>query len=304
MNPLELHGPEFLGLYLLVLMGASALAFGLRWLLRLPAGAPPPEIAHLSPYEVAYLAGGERQVIDAALVRLIHRSAVVVAGPGTLSRRGDLTSSLVLPGKPHPLEEAVWQACGFGDDVRIDRVWQRAAAAAAQIRPRLENLRLVVTEFTDWAIRLLSAVPLVFTGLFGFMKLGIGLSRGRPVGFLIMLLIATGGIAVFLLWKRVLRTHRGDRALAWLRQENAALEVAAGRRLTELADDDLVLALGLFGMAALAGGPLSGLQMALRVPTQTTGGGSSCSSSSGGASCGSSCGGGGCGGGGCGGCGS
>jgi hypothetical protein len=158
-------------------------------------------------------------------------------------------------------------------------------------------------------IRLACAGVVFLAFLFGLVKVFVGVARGRPVGFLIALLVVTAIVAIVFLVKGPFRTRRGDGLLRRLRDDNAALEYAAGRRVAGLSDDDLVLSLGLFGLGVLAVGPLSATYTSLMnaqrraAAHQWSSAGTSC-----GSSCGSSCGGGGgcgggCGGGGCGGCG-
>jgi len=179
---------------------------------------------------------------------------------------------------------------------------------------------LLLTAGEAAVLRLTSAGVVLLAGLFGLTKVFLGVARDRPVGFLIALLILTLIVAVAFLGKRPFRSRRGDALLGRLRQDNAALEYAAGRSVHRLADSDLVLALGLFGLSALAAGPLRHAYTSLlaarlwaRVPAWSSwrspivlSCGSSCASfsgSGGGGGCGGGGCGGGCGGGGCGGCG-
>jgi uncharacterized protein (TIGR04222 family) len=143
--------------------------------------------------------------------------------------------------------------------------------------------------------RVLPLVLVLLVPLFGVVKIFVGISRDRPVTILVVLCIFSVIVAFGGFGRSVYRSRRGDRALGQLKEANAALQFQAGRRIENLAGDDLVLALGLFGMAILAGGPMAGLQTALKPPVNSSGCGGGCGSSG--------CGGGGCGGGGCGGCG-
>src|SRR6266404_9018680 len=103
MNPFNLQGPAFLGLYVAVLAAAVVAAFVVRWLLRMPADEPPDEAVDLSPYEIAYLSGGERAAIDGAIVRLVHRGVLKLdERTGRLSRRGEEAV-----GDAHTLEKMI-----------------------------------------------------------------------------------------------------------------------------------------------------------------------------------------------------
>src|SRR5262249_37307681 len=157
---------------------------------------------------------------------------------------------------------------------------------------------LLVSDGAAWAARGVTVLPMVALLVLGLMKINVGVSRGRPVGFLVVLCVLTGIVALALLIKRPHRSRRGDRALARLKGENAALRHAPRSLSTRVSADDLALAVALFGTAVLVGGPLADLRTAL-MPPPSAGGGDCGSSCGGGGGCG-----GGCGGGGCGGCGS
>jgi uncharacterized protein (TIGR04222 family) len=308
MNPFDLPGPEFLRLYLVVLCGAVVIAAGVRWLLRQPGGAPPAEDLDLSPYEIAYLAGGERLAIDAAIVKLIHLGALAIdALAGRLSSQGERLAATA-----HPLEKIIHHASDPVNGTRLSRVRETASTTAAGLRTRLEEGGLLLSKGQSNLLRLVPAGLVLGATLFGFIKIFVGLSRHRPVGYLVLLVLVSVAAAGFFFAWRPFRSRRGDRALRQLKHENAALEYAAGRRVRQLTDSDLILGLGLFGTGILAGGPLARLQTALKPPPVRQsggsffGGGSSCGGSTcgGGSSCGGGGCGGGCGGGGCGGCGS
>jgi uncharacterized protein (TIGR04222 family) len=287
-NPFDLAGPHFLALYLVVLVVVVVAALAARWWLRQPGDEPPLEALDLPPYEAACLAGGEWRAMDAAIVRLIHQGVIDAdAAASRLSRRPGARQP-----KAHPLESVIFDEVREGGTA-ISQVRQRAGNWTAKIRTRLEKLGLVIPPPQGGLVRLVPGLFLVGVALFGGVKIMVGASRNRPVGILVFLVIVTVIFAIaFFAW-RPYRSRRGDRALRQLKEANAALEYAAGRRLSGLNDNDLVLALGLFGLGILAGGPLSGLQAALKPPPPVgSGGGSGC----GGGGCGGGCGGGGCGG--------
>src|SRR5262249_28815318 len=90
MNPLDWRGPEFLAFYVVLFLAAVAVAFFLRRFLRLPGDEPSQEALELSPYEVAYLAGGEELAVNAAMARLVHEEVLAVdAVKRRLTRQSD-----------------------------------------------------------------------------------------------------------------------------------------------------------------------------------------------------------------------
>jgi uncharacterized protein (TIGR04222 family) len=187
------------------------------------------------------------------------------------------------------------------DGQPIGEVRQEADRTLQWIDKRLKEMGLLVADGQARLVRLVPTLLVLGVAVFGIIKIGVGLSRGKPVAFLVVLCVATVLIALIGFARGVHRTVRGDRVLTRLKQENAALEHTARRKPSELAGDDLALAMGLFGIGILAYGPLAPLGTALRPPAGTGGCGA-------GGGCGGGCGGGGgggggCGGGGCGGCG-
>jgi hypothetical protein len=127
----------------------------------------------------------------------------------------------------------------------------------------------------------------------GFIKIGIGVSRDKPVGFLIFLSVVTG-VLLILFCRPGLRTSQGSSTLNAMREANTSLQSNAAISLTTLAAADVALAFALWGPSMLTGLRLTPLHDMLIASGGSVGSG--CGSGGG-------CGGGGCGGGGCGGCG-
>ena len=78
-----------------------------------------------------------------------------------------------------------------------------------------------------------------------------------PGAFILLLTLGAIVLAVLFFIKPPLRSRLGDRALANIRQEKAALKTITGRPMNELTDADLLMAVGLFGTTILAGGPFA-----------------------------------------------
>ncbi|HET6880009.1 MAG TPA: TIGR04222 domain-containing membrane protein, partial [Pirellulales bacterium] len=76
LNPFDFNGPTFILLYLMLLVVAVIAALLLRRSLR--GGEQEASNDSLGPYETAYLAGGKRLAIRAALAALVNRGALVV----------------------------------------------------------------------------------------------------------------------------------------------------------------------------------------------------------------------------------
>jgi uncharacterized protein (TIGR04222 family) len=288
-NPLNLAGPAFLGLYVLVLVLTVLVAVYLRRHLGEPTDGEDDATPELDPYDVAYLAGKGQMAVNAALAKLVHQDLLTVsAGERKVTARGTLPAGAPL------LERVIHTeaACELlGQSIK--EVRSRAAVAIEPIDRRLQRLGLVVSDDKATAARVIPTLLVLAVAGFGALKVAVGLSRGKPVFFLVLFCVLTLLIAVAGFARRPHRTRRGDRVLKELQQEHAALAHAA-RHPDNLAEQDLALALGLFGLGVLSEGPLADLQKALTPPPGAGGDGGGC---------GGGCGGGGCGGGGCGGCG-
>lgn len=300
-NPLDFKGPEFLAFYLLVASAAIVLAYFLRWCLRQPIGNSSRESVSLDAYETAYLAGGKDRAVDVAIASLVQREHLK-ARPLTRT----LALKTPLDQNSDFLEQAIEQAISI--DGSIYRVRASVAYATDPICDRLQRLGLLLTERQAKLAQQLPASLIFAVLLLGITKIVVGISRGKPVGFLVVLCIITAIIGLCFLGVSVFRTRCGDRVLAKLRTRHANLRQTRAINNSQ-ADSQLELAFALFSSEVLTDSSLTDLKQVLTPPvtsTSTSGGGDSSSWWSGGGGDGGSCGdggGGGCGGGGCGGCG-
>lgn len=300
MNPFDLPGPQFLVFYGVSFAAALVMAILWRRSLRGPRDELSAQELDLSPYEVAYLAGGGERVVEAILGRLVHEKAL---------KLGHISRELIAVADQPPsdlssLERTVYDSALAEKEDAVRVLHGQAEQLMGSLRPRLEHLGLLLTEDQARAARWLPTGLVLLVPLLGVIKIGVGVSRGRPVLFLVLACIASVIAAFAFFGRSVRRSRRGDRALARLREDNAAIEFQAGRRATELSGQDLALALGLFGTGILVAGPLKHVEAAFKAPVPSGGRHESGSASCGAAGCGGGGGcGGGCGGGGCGGCG-
>ena len=322
MNPFDISGPDFLRLYAVLLAVLVVVAGIVRHSLRTPADDPGP--LQLDPYQTAFLAGGYQAAAEAAMVALTARG-VLNLDPGWR-----LQAVTVQPMLQHPVEQAIFAAAAAsspdapqwgparrrtrrGSEARqqavpgatVRTLEAAARPALAEVERELRRMGLYMGPAQISNVRAVPTLIVLAAGVLGGVRLARGMILGRPVGYLIGLLIVTIILALFFIWRPNPRTRRGQHALQHFRQTNAALRTSAVAAAATLAGADLALAVGLWGPGVLAGSSLDSLRAALR-PAGTNGSvggwgsGSSSCGSSGGSSCGGGCGGGG-GGGGCGG---
>jgi len=297
MNPLNWQGPEFLSLYVPLLIGGFLVALLMRHLLRLPAGGPMYLSSRTDPYEVAAL-GGPETLIAAVVGSLAHRNVLRLDG-----RR--IATGDALPADAAPVERSVFECAATGD-VTMEGLRQALSPDIEHYQRRLSQKGLVLDELRARPVlRLPSLVYGAFL-LLGVAKILVGLERDRPVMFLV-LIVALGSLGFLVLRNRPWRTRLGDATLKALREEHQALRTTAiaGDASRTLDGRELALAVGLFGPAMLIPMGYSDLRQTLNPSSSGSSGdsssssidsSSSCSSGDSGGSSSSSCGGGGCGG--------
>lgn len=261
LSPFDWSGPQFLIFYLALFAVAILASLAVPRLLR-PAG----RAARVTdPVQLARLAGGEPRAI-AALA-----TARLASGEWRLAGNDRYATAL---GDAVP-----WKRLqpGLRDEARRA---ERTLAAAGLLAD--EDDARTLTRWATW--------PLIATALIGAAKVGVGVSRDRPVGLLLML-IAFTLLVLVVRWHTVdRRTDAGHALLARARDTHDRLRRAP-------LEPEMGLAVALFGTATLAGSQYAPFHDARR-GSDGGGGDSGSSSDSGGDSSGD----GGCGGG-CGGCG-
>jgi uncharacterized protein (TIGR04222 family) len=286
-NPFDLPGPDFLVFYAFL----GVFTIGLLWLARRasePADAP--RIDYSDPYLLAYLRGGEKEVIRVVMVSLIDR--------GLLQSNDDqlvVVNQNAVNIARLPIEKALLQHFRFRANASSGFTSPAILSTCQQYKDTLQRLGLLPDESIQRARlwRFVIAV-LVLTGV-AALKILIALQRGRTNIFFLILL------AVFFVFVAIrvhnsLRTRHGDALLADLRNLFSSLKARARMLRPGGETADAALLIAVFGLDALhtAAFPYAKRFQPKSTALSTTSCGSAC-----GSSCGSSCGGGG----GCGGCG-
>jgi len=268
----DLTGGPFLALYGVLMVAVIIAGFAIpRWLR--PDGN---NTRVTDPDELAYLAGGPLRYVDAVVARMLAAGKIAVEG----RNEARIVAPPVLTSSPERSVLALPTPSPWG------RVMKAVSPHARAVEDRLVGKGLLIDRGVVQQLRLWQTSPYVLLILFGAIKWEVGVGRGRPVGFLTLLLIVTAVLALIRFAAIDRRTRAGVEALASARSNGDRLRRAP-------TDDEVPMAVALFGTAVLAGSEWNAYH-AMRV---TAGSGDSGSSSG-------DSGGGGCGGGGCGGCGS
>ncbi len=251
------------------------------------------------PVELGFLAAGAERAADVAIVELLDRDALRLDFAGyarDAARTGAWLRANPDGGKqplPESLREAMWIVQRRQN---LDDALGALKQHYAGLGEHLQRKGWWMSSGQALGARLVGTLPIIALAGFGLCKIFIGVERGKPVGFLVVL-TAFAGVLALVRWafaKRRSRAgdwalHDADRALAKRRESS---DVEAGARVA------------LMGTAGLLDSALADYHI-LRTPVSSSsdgsGGSSSCGSSSnsnssdsGGSSCGSS---------GCGGCG-
>jgi uncharacterized protein (TIGR04222 family) len=276
-NPFDWSGPSFLAFYAVISVVSFITMIVWLYLADRSDRATGQTVAGgLGMLELAYLSGGTARACDAAVVALLQQDALRLERAGSRLIAGAGQAELI------PALRAFRDAAIAGSSRA--RLLRRATAALTPIRAVLERHGLVWS--SGARARLLWQFGLLTAGLclFGVIKMLVGLQRGRPIGFLVILIFIDVIVALVLLEKLYGRTRAGQAALEVWAGEHRRLRRAPRRH-------ELALAVALAGPAVLAGTAFAPYAIA----QGSSGGDGGCSGGGGG--------GGGCGGGGCGGCG-
>jgi uncharacterized membrane protein YgcG len=249
LGPLDWTGQPFLILYLALLAIALVTSFVAPELLR-PHGHDRPVT---DPADLALLAGGPTRYAEAEVARRLATGELVMIGKDRFATRTGA--------------DMAWRT--LSRDVR-----RRTAA----IEARLRGGGLLLGSGERAAMRAWAVMPLVVLALFGTTKIAIGLSRDRPVGFLVALVAVTAILAAVRLFADS-RTEAGRAAVKRARASHDRLRRAPTRAET-------ALGVALFGTAVLAGSEFERLHQLRSSSGDGGGGGDGGGDGGGGGGCG------------------
>ncbi len=202
-NPLNMRGSDFLSFFAFAAVAAIAVALALRWQARrAPSGAHPN--ANLDPYETAYLRESPALAVRAALANLVSQGAMQLT-PGSTFERVSPSSRAA-----HPLEEAILLAgANPASAMTIER----------RVRPALDSIANGLVEKgllvgpSERNMAAIGTLALLAAAAIGVAKVVVGISRDRPVLFLVMMVAALVIVMFALMSRRLHRTRAGDEAI-------------------------------------------------------------------------------------------
>lgn len=296
-NPLDFTAAPFLGLFAALATGSLVAGLVLRQMLR-PAGDPTAVAADLEPLEVALLADDGRLRFAAAGLTLLAEPAPPAAADGapappafTLAAAGPATSSPLVAALRTRLE-------ALGACTPVEAVKAVVEAAREEFEPRLVERGLLVGRWWSTPAPWIILAPALATIGLGVAKICVGISRGRPVGFLVIGCCVLAITTLLALARKPRRTRQADAMVheAWNRYRASGPMPPARERTADV----LPLAVALLGPTTLVGTPFAFLGTAVeRLRPGGDGSAGGCGTSGGDGGGGGGCGGcGGCGGGG------
>lgn len=296
LNVFDYRGEAFLKFYIT----GFVLALMLSWMITRSARSERQERLSdeklTDPYEIAFLGGGGRRMVDAALAALFTRGLLKVEAPK--NGRGKIGAAPVEKvADLHLVEHQVWQALPQNSLAEIRDVRKALIPVTLGMQETLAARGYVFAPAQLIRLGWLAALPLLGMMMVGMVKFCVGLSHGRPVLYLFFCLVSSLVVLVLRLSWIKKRTAAGEGV--WQRLE--------GRRISPLVERDgrheldpalAAMAVAVGGTGVLSTPAYQPMHDAIhRQATASSGGCGSggCGTSSGGG-CGSGCGGGGCGG--------
>ena len=221
LSPFDLTGPEFLVFYFASLALAFGLAAWLRYLLRRPGSEPTAADLSLEPLEIAYLAGRHRMAIDTAVIRLLDRNVVRVGEvDGLLSVTGPL------PADADPALQLAYTTIATEGTIGMRRLREQLRSRLPDAVRTLVERGLVLSEDQKGLVRWMPLMLALVVPIVGIIKIFVGISRDKPVGFLVLGSIAALVAIPFAFGRSVHRSRLGDKVLVELRRRHAEIKSA------------------------------------------------------------------------------
>ncbi len=302
-NPLSFTGKTFLQFYAVAGLNTVFVAIAWQsWLLRKNYMSQSQE--NLALYESACLVG-ENRLADTAIVSLIQKGYMEIEEPEAESKgKHRILKLKVIKDADedcHPIESAM--LAGIPGSQGLRQIHGVLEELSTKVREQLQGQKLLMDGELLRSVRLYPALLIAAVLGLGGVRILIGLSHDRPVGYLVILCLLLAGYGWFGIWQapeKRWRSPAGDRLLEKLRKKNCSLSEG------EIPSEKLAYGFALFGSTVLMGdgfGDLRSILTPVILPGLGSVGDSGCGAYGGDFSGGdgSGCGGGGCGG--CGGCG-
>ena len=310
-NPLtQVTGPEFLGLFAILIVAVAVICWYRRRSrdssMELPPLAPSTKV---DSYEVAYLRAGQNELARVLIVGLMERNYLQITTPESKWWNLFPKGNRIEQAPDHPdfgeLSAIERQTFEWFEYPRTpEQVFQKVRSGLTDLpsalsthtvkyEQSLRTQRLLTTEELQDEARWNVSLGIALVAVIGLARLFIGISRGRPVGFLILM----GIIGAFAIAKAGRPGRVSLRGKAYLERMKATWSWLKDSQDSQ--DWSPSLAAGVFGVAVLAGTEMSPMTEMFKRSNSGyfpggDGGGGGCGAGggcSGGGGCGGGCGG-------------
>jgi uncharacterized protein (TIGR04222 family) len=252
----------------------------------------------IDPYEIAFLGGGGRRMVDAALAALFTRGLLKLDAPKNAratigaAHDGDDTDL-------HPIEHQVWRALPTGSKAEVQQVRKALIPVAQAMQESLAERGYVFRPSQLTRLSWFAALPMLSMLIIGAYKVWVGISRDKPVILLIVCLFIS--VIVLCLRMSLMRKRTAAGKALWDRlRHKQRVNPLVERDGQHVLDPTLAaMSVAIAGSTALATPSYQPLHTVIHHQAPGSSGGcgtGGCGSSSGGGGCGGGCGGGGCGG--------
>ncbi|MEO0476958.1 MAG: TIGR04222 domain-containing membrane protein [Planctomycetota bacterium] len=278
---LDMRGPDFLGLFVALtacaFIASLIVAYVLPRLLWHDGAGRAGELAKgLSAFEAAYLVGGLQRLMETAVTSLYQQKSITANSQGSLSVKSAPQS---VTDEVESDVYAAIRARGQRADIK-----KAAAFRGVVIKDRLVREGMLLSFGQRVIAKLLTAFPFAVVLLLGLAKINVGISRDKPVAFLVILCLLSVVVAFFIL-KLIRKSGTGSAVVGEL--QNRDEQPSAD----EAGVDAEAWTCAVFG-SAMVFGSIPSMNLFFNPPSSSSSSGSGCSSDTGcGSSCGSGCGG-------------
>ena len=268
-NPLSINGSDFLGFYAQLIAFGLILGYFWRWFSRVNSWTSSRiETAELTPYEVAYLVGSNRRVIDLAVTSLVKANLIKVSA----DRKLIPVPKASLPTQIDSIERSIFQRIGSGKT--LHQIQNSSFQNINTLQSDLIYRNLVLTEKSANNIHAVTRAITWSVLILGVIQFGNGLLNGRPVGYLIGMMIVFLMLACGL-WVKPKVTRECDRRIK-LEQENYRSRFRIG------VSHSLLMGFALYGVTRLkADRALADLTFIMTSPSSSSSSGNNSGNNSG-----------------------
>ena len=212
-NPLDLAGAPFLALFAALATGAIMAGLVLRRLVR-PTGDPAVTADQVEPLELALLADdGCWRCAVTGVAALAVRPEPPTDGEGNDPAVPFAVVASPPAGSPPLLTALHARLAALGSCTAAEAVMTAFSVARDEFEPRVVDRGLVVGRWWASVVPWIILAPAAATLALGVTKIAVGVSRGRPAGFLVLGCVVLGLVSLLVVARRPRRTQQGDELL-------------------------------------------------------------------------------------------